>query len=208
MRLIIIGTEYTGKTTLALALRQWGLERGIQHHMDDHFSIPDCQMLKAKADQEIMLGLPQILKERYQRFQLAYHVRLNNKYEHIILVGFHIEERIYGPRYYYPDVGRAGETPNAWEAGMSSDSILVLLHADPDVIAKRMEEDTHDYPVVPKEDIEEVQAEFQHEFRRSWFMRKFQIDTSDLAAGDILDTFLKASVPHLNERDLAIRQMI
>ncbi len=115
MRIVAIGCEYTGKTILFQGLMAWGHDRGIHHHLDDHFSIPDCQMLKSKEDQETMRSLPQILKERYQRFQLAYHVRLINKYEHILLGGFHIEEYIYGPRYYYPDIGRIAETPRAWE---------------------------------------------------------------------------------------------
>ena len=49
-----------------------------------------------------MLALPGAIKERYQRFQVQYHVRLLHRYDDIILVGFHIEEAIYGPRYYYP----------------------------------------------------------------------------------------------------------
>ena len=205
MRLILIGTEYTGKTALSQSLMDWGHERGIHHHMDDHFSIPDCQMLKTVEDREIMLGLPQIIKERYQRFQLAYHVRLINKYEHILLSGFHLEEYIYGPRYYYPDIGRAGETPQAWEAGMPDDTILVHLTARPEVIQKRMEEALHDYPVVPGEDIQEVQEQFQSAFRASWIKRKFQIDTSELTPEALLQTFLDASVPHLNARDLLFR---
>ena len=87
MRLILIGTEYTGKSTLCQGLMDWGHANGIHHHLDDHFSIPDCQMLKSEEDQKIMTGLPDILKERFQRFQIAYHVRLINKYEHILLGG-------------------------------------------------------------------------------------------------------------------------
>ena len=40
MRLIAIGCEYTGKTTLFEGLMKWGQDRGIHHHLDDHFSIP------------------------------------------------------------------------------------------------------------------------------------------------------------------------
>ncbi len=205
MRIVAIGCEYTGKTILFQGLMAWGHDRGIHHHLDDHFSIPDCQMLKSKEDQETMRGLPQILKERYQRFQLAYHVRLINKYEHILLGGFHIEEYIYGPRYYYPDIGRIAETPRAWEVNMPPDTILVHLTARPDVIEKRMEETPHDYPVVPKGDIQEILAQFQQEFRSSWIKRKFEIDTSDLSPDGLLQTFLKESVAHLDTRDFLIR---
>jgi hypothetical protein len=205
MRLIAIGCEYTGKTTLFTGLMKWGHDRGIHHHLDDHFSIPDCQMLREKADQEVMLGLPQVLKERYQRFQVAYHVGLINKYEHILLAGFHIEEDIYGPRYYYPEANPGIESPRRDESKMPDDTVLVHLKASPEVIRKRMVEDPHAYPVVPDGDVEEILTAFQSEYRLSWIKRKFEIDTSELSAEALLEAFLKASVPHLNERDLLIR---
>ena len=205
MRLIVVGCEYTGKTTLLQGLLKWGHDRGIHHHMDDHFTIPDCQMLKTAEDRETMLGIPQIIKERFQRFQVAYHVRLLHKYEHITLGGFHIEESVYGPRYYYPEIGRVAENPRAWEASMPPETMLALLTARPEVIEKRMEEAPHDYPVVPKADIQEVLDEFQAEFRLSWLRRKFQLDTSDLTPEGLLDAFMEASFPHLNERDMLVR---
>lgn len=205
MRVIAIGCEYTGKTALFNGLMKWGHDRGIHHHLDDHFSIPDCQMLRTEADQQIMLGLPQTIKERYQRFQLAYHVRLINKYEHILLGGFHIEEYIYGPRYYYPEIGRLAETPRAWEVNMPPDTILVHLKARQEVIERRMAEDTHQYPVVAKEDIGDILDEFQGEYRASWIKRKFEIDTSDLTPDGLLEAFLDGSVPHLDTRDMLIR---
>ena len=47
-----------------------------------------------------MLGAAPGIKERFQRFQLLYHMHLMENYEHILLGGFHIEEQVYGPRYY------------------------------------------------------------------------------------------------------------
>ena len=32
--------------------------------------------------------------------QILYHIHLMDNYEHILLGGFHIEEQVYGPRYY------------------------------------------------------------------------------------------------------------
>ena len=208
MRLILIGTEYTGKSTLCQGLMDWGHDNGIHHHLDDHFSIPDCQMLRSKDDQKIMTGLPDVLKERFQRFQIAYHVRLINKYEHILLGGFHIEEAVYGPKYYYPTIGRLAETPRAWEEGMPSDTILVYLKASRDVIAKRMKKDPHTYEVVPEADIDEMQAAFDLEYRQTWIRRKLTIDTSDMTPEGLLETFLKESIPHLDTRDLLIRQSL
>ena len=165
------------------------------------------QTLKDPADQEIMNGLSETMKERFQRFQLAYHVRLMYKYENILLVGYHIEEAVYGHRYYYPEYGKSFETPQSWEKEMPSDTILVLLTATPDVIKQRMQNDPHTYSLVPESDIEDVQKEFEQEFRRSWLQKRFQIDTSDLAPDQLLDAFLKQSLPYLNTKDLLFRQM-
>ncbi len=205
MRVIIVGTEYTGKSTLASAIQKWGQARGINHHMDDHFSVPDQQTLRDPADQKAMTEIPQPIKERFQRFQIAYHVRLINKYEHILLTGFHIEEAVYGPRYYYPDLGRAVENPQSWEKDMPDDAMLVLLNCKAEVIKKRMKADPHEYSIVPKKDIADVQEEFQEEFRRSIFKKKFQIDTSDLTSDGLLQAFLKSSYQHLGAADLVIR---
>jgi hypothetical protein len=208
MRLVLIGTEYTGKTTLSQGLMDWGHENGIHHHLDDHFSIPDCQMLKSEEDQKIMTGLPDVLKERFQRFQIAYHVRLINKYEHILLGGFHIEESVYGPKYYYPSIGRLVESSRAWEAGMPEDTVLVHLTADKKAISERMKADPHFYQVVPESDIGEMQEAFMDEYRKTWIMRKLTIDTTELSGDALLETFLKESIPHLDTRDLLIRQGI
>ena len=208
MRVIVIGTEYTGKTTLVQDIQKWGLDRGIRHHMDDHFSIPDQQTLENPADQKAMTELPSALKERFQRFQIAYHVRLVHKYQHVLLTGFHIEEMVYGQRYYYPDLVRPVENPQAWEHDMPSDMILVLLTASPEAIKQRMKDDPHDFPIVPESDIEEVQAAFCEEFRKSFFKQKFQIDTSTLTRYSLLNDFLRMSYPYLNAADHAIRMNV
>jgi hypothetical protein len=204
MRIIAIGCEYTGVTTLLEGLMTWGDERGIHHHLDDHFSIPDRQHLPPE-DREAMVRMTPTLKERLQRFQVVYHVRLINRYDHILLGGFHIEEAIYGPLYYYPGLP-TGYT-REYEAEMPEDTILVHLKARPEVIAARMGRDPHDYTVIRKADIAMLLQRFQEEYGASWTKHKFQIDTSDLTPAQLLTTFLDASVPYLNTRDLLTRQL-
>ena len=103
MRLIAIGCEYSGVSTLVDGLVDWGRERGLNFHLDDHFSIPGRYHLDPEA-QQAMVDLLPILKERFQRMQVVYHIRLLHRYDHILLGGFHIEEEIYGPLYYYPGI--------------------------------------------------------------------------------------------------------
>lgn len=199
MRLIVIGCEYTGKSTLIGGLAKWGGEQGIRFHLDDHFTIPGEQHL-GEEDKEMMVALTPTIKERFQRFQIYYHIHLLHKYQHIILGGFHIEEAIYGPLYYYPP--RQVTYVREAEAEMPSDTILTLLTASPEVIAKRMEEEPHEYNVIKKEDIPMLLNRFAEEFGQSKLRRKFQLDTTNLTSEELLEEFLYSVVAHLNTEDL------
>ena len=190
MRVIAIGCEYTGVTTLLDGLMDWGHEHGINHHLDDHFTIPDRQHL-APEDKETMVNLSPALKERFQRMQLVYHIRLMHRFDHILLGGFHIEEAIYGPLYYYP--GGVASEIREYEEEMPKDAILVHLTASPEVIQKRMETAPHEYPLIKKGDIPMLLDRFQQEFDASLIPNKLQIDTSDLAPDALLRTFLSQS---------------
>lgn len=126
-----------------------------------------------------------------------------NRYEHIFLGGFHIEEAVYGPLYYYPD----GLTPGTheFEVQMPGDTILVHLITVPEVIEVRMNAPPHQYQLIKKSDIPTVRDRFRQEVQVSWIQHKIEIDTSDLTPGVLLQTFLDRSIPHLNTRDLLTR---
>lgn len=190
MRVIVVGCEYTGVTTLIEGILDWGHERNINHHLDDHFTIPDRQHL-APEDMETMANLSPALKERFQRMQLVYHIRLLHRFDHILLGGFHIEEAIYGPLYYYP--GGVASEIRQYEEEMPQNAILVHLTARPEVIQKRMAADPHEYSLIREEDIPALLDRFQEEFDASLIPNKLQIDTSDLTPGALLQTFLSQS---------------
>lgn len=201
MRLIVIGCEYAGKTTLIDSLYAWGEERGIHYHLDDHFSIPDQFFLNAE-EQLAMMALPPVIKERFQRFQVYYHVyNVIQNFEDSLLGGFHIEEAIYGPRYYYPGQAMAAYHRRA-ELAMPADTILLLLTARPEVIRQRMATAPHPYPLVRPDEVEEISGLFEAEYRASWLERKLTIDTSDCAPEQLLSRFLERVRPCLSERDL------
>ncbi|NKB65424.1 MAG: hypothetical protein GKR89_00040 [Candidatus Latescibacteria bacterium] len=201
MRIVAVGCEYTGVSTLIDGLYQWGNERGIHHHLDDHFTIPDAYHLDAQEQQGMLDMLPGI-KERFQRFQIVYHVRLLHRYDHILMGGFHIEEAVYGPRYYYPGINIQ---IREYEPDMPDDTILVHLHASPEVIRARMAAAPHPHPLVSDADVPEILDRYAEEVRQSWIQRKFAIDTSELSPQRLLDAFLEQSVPYLNERDTLTR---
>jgi len=199
MRLIVIGCEYTGKSTLLNSLAEWGRREGIHFHLDDHFTIPGEQHL-GEEDKKMMVALTPTIKERFQRFQVYYHIDVAHKNQHIILVGFHIEEAIYGPLYYYPpqQVMYAREV----EDKMPPDTILTLLTASPEVIARRMEEQPHEYNIIKKEDIPMLLNRFNEEFGRSHIRRKFRIDTSNFTPEELFGEFMSSVVTHLSSEDL------
>jgi hypothetical protein len=62
----------------------------------------------------------------------------------------------------------------------------------------------HKFPIVPPEDVEEVQAAFEAEYAASTIKRKVHFDTTGFSADEILDRFLEAVRPALSERDLLL----
>ena len=58
MRLIIVGCEYSGVTTLINELYDWGNERGVHHPLDDHFTILDAYHLSQEEQMEQLLTKP------------------------------------------------------------------------------------------------------------------------------------------------------
>lgn len=207
MRLIVIGTEYTGKTALIDALYAWGESVGIHYHLDDHFSIPD-QYFLSETDQTAMMGMPPVIKERFQRFQIYYHIDVMANHSDCLLGGMHIEESVYGRRYYYPNNVFPIPYLRKIESHLPKDTILLLLKARPDVIRARMAASPHLYPIVPSADIESVSAEFEEEYRQSWIERRLIIDTSDLMAETLFATFMEGIKPHLDTRDILRFQAI
>lgn len=201
MRLILTGCEYAGKSTLASALHAWGPQHGFQFHLDDHFSVPDAS-LRTDEERRYAAGAPPAMKERFQRFQIYYHLHLLNVYDDICLVGFHCEEAVYGPRYYYPGRGLPQDYHRRIETDMPRDTILCLLWAKPDVLRARQEAAPHSYPLVGPEDLAEVQGAFEREVAASWLKRKIRLDTSELTPETVLPAFLAAVKRHLRERDL------
>ena len=200
MRLILIGTEYVGKTTLANALRDWGMGVGKKFHMDDgDFTIPDYHHLN-QEDQLTMWNMSPVLKERFQRMVIYYHLEILERYNDCIFGGFHIEEKIFGPRYYHPG---HEVTYHRWlEHKMPGNCILVHMTCDPEVIRRRMKEYPHPYQLVESNEIGDIMAEFASEYGNSYIRQKVDFDTTDLTPSTILDAFLEAVRPQLDARDL------
>ena len=217
MRLIIVGSEYSGKTTLVEKIVDWRdsvmgqpTPKGIVRY-HDHFTLPWVGHWDeiSEEDMKNFMSLGPELKEMFQRYQFAYHLApmLYRDTDHI-LIGFHIEEAIYAPLYY--GYGRKGEYGDreSFCRGVeveilekAPDTVLVFLKSDPEVIRERMRTDPHDRTVLEDKDIEHVLDRFQYHYDHSHLRYKFTLDTSKSTVDETLQEFIENYTPHLSERD-------
>ena len=215
MRLIMVGCEYAGKTTLADALCEWA-ERtlGGRFKFHDHFTIPNPE-LGPEAAKEFLTLHPQI-KEQYQRFIMSHHLESSFYANHDHnMVGFHIEEAVYAPLYYGyggKDSGAPMRSPEGQRSywarfiekqllEIDPETTLILVHASPEVIARRMKESPHEYQVVEEGDIEHVLERFKEEFLGSLIWRRVSIDTSTRTVEESLAELLQRIEPYLTDAD-------
>lgn len=205
MKLIIIGCEYTGKSTLAEKLVSWGKTQDMQFHLDDHFTIPDSSL--SDEDRKMMLNLSPQFKERFQRFQDVYHVRILRKYRDAIEVGFYSENTIYGPLYYgYQPNFLAIRHGRRLEKELPPETICILLTASPSEIIRRMKDDPHVYQVIKQKDIPELIAKFEEEYQSTTIHAKIKIDTTNLTPNQVLEEVLTKVRCYLPADDL-VRMM-
>ena len=218
MKLIIIGCEYSGTTTLAVAANDWlreqtGTDFRIIH---DHWKIPhtsghlpgDTSHFLTEPEQASVLALSPKLKEMTQRHSLYYHMPHGPNDTNTILVGYHFDDGIYGARYF--EYGRPADPENRRIVGrhvehaylaVAPELVLVLLRTDADVIRMRMREAPHPAGVLQEQDVEFIQGRFEEEFRASLISRRFVLDTSTATLDETMAEFAESIQPHLSEVD-------
>ena len=205
MRLILIGSEYAGKTTLANAITAWLKETtGGGRTFHDHFTIPPSEL--PEAEQEEFMRMSPELQAMYQRYSNEYHL-LPSFYadpDHM-LVGFHIEEAVYAPLYYsYGDSDDFSAAARAMEQRLleqAPDTVLILQKASPEVIAKRMHETPHKHQVLQEKDIKHVLQRFEEEYEQSLLDRKFVLDSTSATVAETLAEFAARIDPFLSQSD-------
>ena len=215
MRLFFIGCEYAGTTTLAVAIRQWakeemGIELGIIH---DHWKIPDVVEhypdTLTEEDHQQFLALSTRVTESYMRHNLYYHTPHEGAVENDqIIIGYYIEDTIYARQYYnYGGPGQAGDRAvhskkiEDMVVNLAPQTVLVLVKASPEVIARRMKETPHPHPVVQEADIERVSRLFEAAFDASRLSNKMVLDTSTATVEETLAQFVSQMEPFLTDAD-------
>jgi thymidylate kinase len=212
MRLLIIGCDYTGKSTLANRIVDWmRAEMGAKDvSKHDHFTFPNSELPPQEREKLMLLG--PMAREQYQRFMLMYHLEPAFWYEKdIIWVGFHIDDAAYAALYYgygapetYGSRSDFARSVEELVMGFDPHFVTVLLKARPEVIKKRMRE--HPNPLSParEEDVENLLKVFDQEYAKCLIgpTTRFVIDTSDLTPDQTFQRWLDGIEPHLTEIDL------
>ena len=216
MRLVIVGCEYSGTTTLAHAINDWARETmGVGFRLiHDHFKQPDTKPHGPElTDDELaqFQALSARHREVMQRQNLYYHTSYTAKSDMTsLVVGLHIDEAIYGPLYFgYGSAGQMGDRQVIAKhieqriVQYTPETVLVHVKARPDIIRQRMTQAPHASAVLRETDIEHILTRFEEEVFGSLLMNKLTLDTSDSTVTETVADFEQKVQPFLTQEDLA-----
>jgi hypothetical protein len=213
MRVILVGCEYVGTTTLAHAIDDWldanmGFRFSLIH---DHWKIPHTSSHpddSTPEEQEWLLAATPKFKEMHQRHSLYYHVQAGTfSHEDGMVIGGAIEDGVYGPMFFGyggPDHRLDRETvQHQWENTIlhfTEETVLVHVTADTEVIKKRMHDDPHENMVISEADIERIKTRFAELVDWSILGNKIEVDNSGTIE-DALAEFVSRMEPYLTDND-------
>ena len=214
MRVIIIGCEYAGTTTLGYGIQGWA-SRTIGEGFElvhDHWKIPHTinhPSDMTDEEQEQYLALSTRVKEAAQRHNLYYHTPAKRDTDGIY-VGYYFEDTIYADLYYgYGGDGESGDrrvhSGHIEERNIefAPETVLVLIKASPEIIRQRMKESPHPRQVIDDQAVELVLRRFQEAYERSSIAQKIALDNSDSTPEETLAAFVSQVEPYLNDSDRA-----
>ena len=125
-----------------------------------------------------------------------------------MVIGMHIDDAIYGPRYFgYGGPGeqfdRSGrvEEDRAPDRQLRAETVLVLVKASPDVIARRMKEVPRRNGVVREGDVEYVLRRFEEECQASQIANKMTLDTGESTVESTVAEFVEKMEPYFTVAD-------
>jgi hypothetical protein len=214
MRLIIIGCEYAGKTTLVEGLFDWlgenmGPDQFGRPLLHDHFVLPFCEGEGPEHEEEAeqVLAMTPSLLEKYSRYMIDYHFQFYQDSHHI-LTNWYYGDAVYAPIYYgfggpdgLVDRQALARSYDAKVMKLAPDSVLVLLKASAEVVRQRKRENPHPRCVLKDQDVELVLQRFEEEALRSQVRRRFTLETTDSTPASTLQEFLRNMEPHLSVQD-------
>ena len=233
MRLVLIGCEYSGKTTLATEISRWMIDamslplvRWHNHfvapHLDRHMvvwanEVPGLRAPGKQPDEEYdadeldqVMALKPSLLEQFQRHSIWRHLHQGNfRDEHDwLVIDAYYADAVYAPLYYgYGEPGSFSDRrrrAREWDKELlasAPDTVLVLVKAGPEIIARRLKDKPKPRNILKPQDIEHVLRRFQEEYDDSLVMNKFSLDTTSAGAGETREAFLDEVWPYLTQED-------
>jgi thymidylate kinase len=212
MRIIMIGSEYAGKTTLSEKIYTWfekatGERPWLSWH--DHFVMPfkEGTTPEAEAEAQAIPTLPPSLLEKYVRYMIDYHFQFYGDSHHCV-INWYYADAVYAPLYYgyggtghYADRRQMARSYDSHVMKMAPDTVLILVKARPELIRERMKADPRPTCPLKEADVETVVTLFQEEFDHSMIRRRFELDTSDSTPEKTFEEFLKLMVSHWTAED-------
>ena len=231
MRLLLIGCEYAGKTTLAVEISRWMIEvtglklvRWHNHFVvprldthlvvraDDSTSVPGKQEadLNAEEDEQQIMGLRPSVLEQLTRHMVWRHLHpdIYRKNEHVLTTNQYYADAVYAPIYY--GFGEPGsfadrrQRAREWDNELLSvapDTVLVLVRASAEVIRRRMRQGQRSRVILKENDVELVLERFAEEYRDSLIPRRFELDTTTASAKETVAEFRRRVREHLPVTD-------
>ena len=124
------------------------------------------------------------------------------------MIGMHVDDGIYGPRYF--GYGGPGEQFDRRDVArkiehlivsFEPETVLVLVKASPEVIARRMEESPHRNGVLREGDVEYILRRFEEEYEASQIANKITLDTSDATVESTVAEFVGKMEPYFTVGD-------
>lgn len=215
MRVIIIGCEYTGKTTLAQALRRHIMDRmGDQLVMvHDHFlpaigeGAPGRFTLEEEED--AFFSLPPFALEKYTRYMNHYHLgqHFYRDNDHLVVNWFY-GDAVYAPLSFgfggpgdYADRHALARHEESHIMEVAPDTVLIHLTAAPATIRQRMQAEPRPRSRFRAEDIAAVRDRFALEFASAILRRKVALDTTESTPDETLRDCLRQLEPHFTATD-------
>jgi len=212
MRIIMIGCEYAGKTTLGAEIAKWLEENmGTPCGWHDHFVLPFAEGSGSEVEKEAeqVLAMKPALLEKYSRYMIDYH--FNHAFyqdNHHLLVNWYYGDAVYAPLYYgyggpdeYADRQAMARRYDVEIMSGAPDTVLVLVKASAEAIRQRMAETPHPWCILKDQDVELVLQRFEEEYTRSGIRRRFTLDTSNTTVKETFQAFLRQMEPHFTGKD-------
>lgn len=205
MKLLLVGCEYSGTSTLANGIRDWwmgvsGRDVDVQDHFREDLSTDDFAQYMALGP-----GAREVIEREHIHAHAPFPEETDSDR---ILIGLHIEDAVYGPMLFgYGAEGAQGDRTALSQRidhrfqRLAPETMRVFVKASPEVISRRMQDAPHANGILKEKDVEEAVRRFEDAAGGAQFRRKFEIDTSTATVEETMTEFVEKVEGHLTEMD-------